>query len=258
MNTERQYVYKYVDGGIEKYVGITNDLPKRFYQHTKDKLNEMKNPDVYYFPVKHRGDADMLETYLINYYNTGKYYNVAKTQKGDFSFFDVCDRLPWVLYDGNVNESLPLFSVSGLIGAKNTEVVYKTVTEYVDKPIYIDEKSTSKREEKCWNDIKKTSDYLKHEINCDTEVIKFLENLILDKEYSECMDFIQKGLYLHKKRLQGMMAYQKEFSKGWFRWNKNRLDRLTRILYIIRLQLEQHEGHKYDNDWEKDYYENQN
>ena len=137
MNTERQYVYKYVDGGIEKYVGITNDLPKRFYQHTKDKLNEMENPDVYYFPVKHRGDADMLETYLINYYNTGKYYNVAKTQKGDFSFFDVCDRLPWVLYEGSVDESLPTFSVSGLIGAKNTEVVYKTVIKNVDKAIYV-------------------------------------------------------------------------------------------------------------------------
>lgn len=258
MNTERQYVYKYVDGGIEKYVGITNDLPKRFYQHTKDKLNEMKNPDVYYFPVKHRGDADMLETYLINYYNTGKYYNVAKTQKGDFSFLDVCDRLPWVLYDGNVNESLPLFSVSGLVGAKNTEVVYKTVIKNVDKVIYVDEKSTDKRINMYLDKIRNLSDYLEYEINCDTQVIQYLEKLLLNAEYAEQIDFIQKGLYLHKKRLQGTKAYQREFSKGWFSWNKNRLNRLIHILYVIRLQLEQHEGHRCNDDWERDYYGKQN
>lgn len=51
-----------------------------------------------------------------------------------------------------------------------------------------------------------------------------------------------------------MKAYQREFSKGWIFWNKNRLNRLTHILYVIKLQLEQHEGHKYNDDWERDYY----
>ena len=124
MNTEKQYVYKCVESGITKYVGITEDLSKRLYQHSIDILNKMKNPNVYYFPVKYRGDADVLETYLINYYNTDKYYNVAKTQNGIFSFLtgDVCDRLPWVLYNGNVDESLPLFSISGLTIGNKTEV----------------------------------------------------------------------------------------------------------------------------------------
>ena len=37
-------------------------------------------------------------------------------------------------------------------------------------------------------------------------------------------------------------------------WNKNRLNRLIHIIYAIRLQLEQHEGQKYNADWERDYY----
>lgn len=259
MNTERQYIYKYVDGGIEKYVGITKDLSKRLYQHTKDKLNEMKNPDIYYFPVKHRGDADMLETYLINYYGTGRYYNVSKRNKGDFSFFDICDRLPWVLYKGKADETLPLFSVSNLIGEENIKIVYKPQIVYMNND----------SDEAKWNHYiekrKKLIDYLDCEIKTDTYVIDSLNKLLLNGSYSnEHKQFIKTGIYLHKKRLQGFLAYQKEWNKsGWSiinvgeqKTNNARLNRLTDILYRIRLLLERHEGHKYNDDWKQEYYVN--
>lgn len=98
-------------------------------------------------------------------------------------------------------------------------------------------------------------DYLKCEINCDTEVIKYLENLLSNKGCSEkSTNFIKKGLNLHQKRLQAIKAYKRELSKGSIFCNKNRLKKLSQILYSIKLQLEQHENHKYNQDWRKDYY----
>ena len=77
-----EYVYKYENiNNTVVYVGITNNLTRRIREHQEDKLGEIKKPTIYYFPVKYRGDADMLETYLIDYYKTGKYYNEIEENK---------------------------------------------------------------------------------------------------------------------------------------------------------------------------------
>lgn len=206
-----EYVYKYVDEGVCKYVGITNDMQKRFYQHTKDKLNEMKNPDVFYFPVYHRGDADMLETYLINYYKTGNYYNVSKTKKGDFSFLDICDRLPWVLYDGSVDCTLEPFSVSGLIGKKNTEVIYKPI--YKDKIVYVDKNDTDAQIAEFLHDYYDHVKKIDKEISIEVEIINLLIKLIDEVGESIVKDHyahILKGKDLHNKKLSILKQYRKE------------------------------------------------
>lgn len=239
-----EYVYKYVDRGITKYVGITNNLSKRIYEHTRDKLSKMKKPEIYFFPVMYRADADMLETYLIDYYDTKKYFNVAKTNKGQFSFFDICDRLPWVLYNGAVDDSIQPFSVQKVIGSASKEIIYKEVVTCYDKD------SDDYIIQKFWNEYKELEDYLNSEIESENLIINFLqkrlnEAIINQYDKDEC-EFIKKGLYLHRKRLQGFKLYKKVKSKSIFFFKKNNyLKTIAKIVYKINLLLQQHEGQKY-------------
>lgn len=108
------YVYRYIGKNKEVlYVGITQDMKKRVYQHKRDKLAEVsKSARIEYFAVKYREDADLLETYLISHFNTGQRFNVSKTKKGNVSFLRNCEYLPWIVYDGSVDESLKPFILS--------------------------------------------------------------------------------------------------------------------------------------------------
>lgn len=127
-NNEVQYVYKYVDNcGDVAYVGITNNLSNRVKQHMHDKLQGIKDPTIYYFPVRYRGDAEMLETYLIYHYRTGRRYNVSKTKKGNFSFLDICEELPWKRFTGTVDKHTTPFQVSQV--KKEVVIEKETVVE---------------------------------------------------------------------------------------------------------------------------------
>lgn len=230
MTNEINYVYKYVEKGVVKYVGITNNMQKRFYQHTKDKLSMMHNPDVYYFPVKYRGDADMLETYLINYYNTKSYYNAVKTQKGDFSFFDVCDRLPWVLYEGHVNEGLEPFTVSSVIGKKYVEPV--EVVKLVDRKS-IDGMLWEHREcEKIAEDL----------IEFERKIIPFLEQLLaLKPDSADAISFIKTGLELHQRRLNLAEEFLGTLSLfGCFEHRNS--DAILQDIMQVKVQIDLHEN----------------
>lgn len=100
-----QYVYKYVLSGETLYVGITSNMERRVREHTYDKLADIApKSTIFYFPVMTRGDAEILETYLISYYNTGKHFNEAKTSKGEHHFLgDLCENLPWMPYEGKTD-----------------------------------------------------------------------------------------------------------------------------------------------------------
>lgn len=101
---------------------------------------------------------------------------------------------------------------------------------------------------------KENCDYLDCEIKTEREVIDFLQSERFEVIFTEqATNFIKLGLYLHKKRLQGLLAYRKEYGKGLLFYNKSRLARLSGILYKIRFLLEQHENHVYCDDWKKDY-----
>ena len=100
------FIYRYMDSNEVIYVGITANLQERIRQHKHDKLSGYTA--VEYFAVKHKCDADLLETYLISKYNTKRYFNVSKTQKGDVSFLDgIC--FPWIPYDGKVKSPIQPF-----------------------------------------------------------------------------------------------------------------------------------------------------
>ena len=106
------YVYRYIDknDGIIKYVGITNNIDKRVEQHLMytDPLcgGEWR---IEYIEGLTRAEADMLETYYIQYYGTGKYYNKAKTKRGDIRFLN--DKIiksycgEWKLYERQMHKA---------------------------------------------------------------------------------------------------------------------------------------------------------
>ncbi len=230
MSEELNYVYKYVENGIVKYVGITNNMQKRFYQHTKDKLSEMSNPDVYYFPVRYRGDAYMLETYLINHYNTKSYYNVAKTQKGDFSFFDICDRLPWVLYEGCVGTDLEPFTVSSVIGKKYVEPM--EVVKLVDR---------NSVDGRAW-ELFESQQIAQDLVEFEETVVSFLERRIVEVELDRHISFIRKGLNLHKRRLN----LAKEFLEAvdFSTFEHRDLDDILRDISQVKMSIDLHEGRR--------------
>lgn len=256
-----EYVYKYENiNNTVVYVGITNNLTRRIREHQEDKLGEIKKPTIYYFPVKYRGDADMLETYLIDYYKTGKYYNVAKTKKGDFSFFDICNRLPWALYEGKVDKTIKPFVVTDIIG--------KTQIEKIKEPIYIDsENSHDKAIREYYENEENIKVFFTLEILQEVEIIKGLKALLKSNgqpyfyegkwlrshRSNEC---INRGLLLHTKRLRVMCCLLNESEKDFLRRNDNKIHRLNEISSHVRKQLEEHEKHKMNDDissfeWDK-------
>lgn len=232
-----QYVYKYLDDrGTVVYVGITNDMKKRVYQHRSDKLGEIKNPVIYYFPVKYRADADMLETYLINYYDTKKYYNVSKTSKGDVSFLgEICDCLPWRMFMGRVDEDVEPFVASTL---KKEVIVTETTL--------VDMRSIDGIIKKHDEDIENVKCYIDREISDERQVIDFIKSF--DEERKN-IPFVARGLYLHKKRLLCLRLLKKSIAHHPFIFDDSRKKKYNRLLWIgehIKYDLEKHEGQKYD------------
>lgn len=232
-----QYVYKYVEKGTVKYIGITNNMSKRFYQHTKDKLNTMDNPDVYYFPVKYRADAEMLETYLINYYGTGKFFNISKTCKGDVSFLDICDKLPWTIYLGNVDDKIKPFTVSDV-----QEIVYEPTT------VYIDNESDNAKIQKIFDAHCDLLQKLDSAIKDETENVKYLKTLLSEyaeeKDITEWYSFVERGLFLHKKRLQAAMLAKRCLRGFPYGVNWERFKLIKKMDYKYCLLTEEHEGTK--------------
>lgn len=87
------YIYRYIDlekeevvyiGKITKYKDIGYDpLRNRHEQHSREEW--YKNNDnlvMQYIELENQCDADVLETWLINFYDTGQLINKAKTGWG--------------------------------------------------------------------------------------------------------------------------------------------------------------------------------
>ena len=83
-------VYKYTcnEDGIVKYVGISNNLQRRYEEHKRD---ELKGHDwtVSFIDGLTKTDAEILESYFISYYDTGKYYNKQKTIDGISKYLSI-------------------------------------------------------------------------------------------------------------------------------------------------------------------------
>lgn len=230
-----QYVYKYVnDRSDVVYVGITNNMKNRIQQHKSDKLKNIKNPVIYYFPVKYRADAEMLETYLINYYGTGRYYNVSKTKKGDVSFLDnICDSLPWTRFINKAELNLEPFVVSANFVKE----------KIIEKKVYVDFNSTESAIRKKDEDAKIINEKLNELIDFENEIINKLQEMIRDFNSN---DFIDKGLYLHKKRLLCARLMKKCFQHYPFFFSKKNTEkkwnRLNLLMESIKWQIEEHEN----------------
>lgn len=202
-----QYVYKYVDTSRNVvYVGITNNLKRRIAEHKTDKLGAYKT--VYYFPVNTRGDAEMLETYLINHYGTSKYSNVAKTQKGDFTFLDKwCDELPWTNFTGKVDSSLKPFVISDLI---ENQPIIKQQSEIMFR---LDDKSIDGIINRYHLEIDYLRKDIDREITSEERAISEIREVRNDPNNTERISLCDVGITLHMVRwkvLLGMLYNLKE------------------------------------------------
>ena len=202
-----EYVYKYLNNrGDTVYVGITNDMHRRVKEHKSDKLSAIKNPLIFYFPVKYRGDAEMLETYLIGWYGTKKYYNVAKTRKGDFSFLDVVEDFPWQHYEeGMITDEKP-FAISDVIGTKEV-VVEKEVI--VEKKIYIDQDTDGYAIDKFHRDCCSFKDFLDEQIATGKQMIEELKSKAGSRNADVLRLRVMHDWFLVDKRLRALSIQRK-------------------------------------------------
>lgn len=185
-----EYVYKYEnEAGTVVYVGITNNMHRRTHQHKADKLSLIRNPAVFYFPVLTRPDAEMLETYLIDYYKTGQHYNISKTKKGEFTFLDICDLLPWQKWDGTQRDDEKPFLVSSFVDNKNTKKVI------VEKKVFIEPiKLNGTNIDKYQANMAEISRMNRERLDYEDEVIDFLQQA---SKLDPGNDAIETGLRLH-------------------------------------------------------------
>ena len=205
------YVYRYVgQNGAVLYVGITNNMKKRVYQHTRDKLAEVsENARIEYFSVKYREDADLLETYLISYYKSGQHFNVSKTKKGDVSFLGDVEAFPWAEWKGEYNETSPFVND---IGKRKTKFVYNPVSDFA---------SMNKATDAVYGQILYSREMIDSAINDEKKICDML-NELTGEEYKGLLkvsnEKLLAGIDLHKNRLYWLKelkrAYCKDFSNS--------------------------------------------
>ena len=99
------YIYRYTDriDGIIKYVGIVHanrSLKRRIVEHYKeDWINDSVWLIEYQeFPNMSRTDLEYLESHLISYYGTYKWYNYSKATWGLSAFAEI-DEDKWIEFD---------------------------------------------------------------------------------------------------------------------------------------------------------------
>lgn len=211
---ECQYVYRYLDEtGNVLYVGITNNMERRVAEHSHDKLSEIENAKIEYFSVMYRTDAELLETYLINHYDTGKQYNIKKTNKGNVSFLGKCEELPWAEFSGKTDMDMIPFIL------EKTEPEVITKTEVIEKRVYIDSNSLDDAViAKFWQDEAKCIEIMNEYKTYEETIIGYLQDLLKHPTPNcEPRHIILKGLQLHTEKLKAMAAFRKEFDKFPFR-----------------------------------------
>lgn len=95
------YVYKYVQNNQIVYIGITNNLDRRFKEHLKE--DNLKNSKIFYFSCNSKAVAENYEFFLINKYHP--VFNTAKQQK-DF----ICDIIEpdWSLYSTELIKNIEI------------------------------------------------------------------------------------------------------------------------------------------------------
>lgn len=167
-----EFVYRYLEGCAVVYIGITNNLENRIRQHKFDKLGRVVSPRIQYICVENRADAEMLETYLINHFGTGKYYNVAKSNKGPVSFLDsAVGAMNWRDYHPGTPIVQEIFKVS-----QDTKVV----TEYVE--VNRGGRSIAQQIRETDAKLQETLDYVESEITLCDRFIESFETMIRAKK----------------------------------------------------------------------------
>ena len=201
-----QYVYRYVlADGNTAYVGIAKDLKRRIYQHTKDKLSELR-ATIQYFPVKHRTDAELIETYLIGSNKYAGAYNIAKTKKGASSILDGV-HFPWLKWTGEVDDNAVSFVI-------NDNVRYIEKVVYETK--YVRQDSTEATINYYNQECIKAAKRIREEIQIEQETLVLLStffsiatnalpqgftDLILNAPPEILVDDILEDIWLNNERL---------------------------------------------------------
>lgn len=98
--SEHYYIYKYVVDNVIQYIGQTIDLNRRIYEHTKDTLRELNNPQIYYFEVENKTAMNSWEYMLINKYKPP--YNILL--KKSSNIIDINEQeITWLPYKNQID-----------------------------------------------------------------------------------------------------------------------------------------------------------
>lgn len=98
--SEHYYIYKYVVDNVIQYIGQTIDLNRRIYEHTKDTLRELNNPQIYYFEVENKTAMNSWEYMLINKYKPP--YNILL--KKTSNIIDINEQeITWLPYKNQID-----------------------------------------------------------------------------------------------------------------------------------------------------------
>ena len=176
-----------------------------------------------------------METYLINFYHSDRYYNVAKSAK-DVSVLDnLCCGIPWVKFDKKKTVKAKPFVFEQKVEEK---IVEKEKTVYVD----VNKDSVSAKIDWIWDWMTDLQIELDELIDFDEAIADGIRAYGIDKyDY-----FRMKGLALHTKRLCATRRLKRIslFAPVWPQEKQGKADLRRRLIDIIartKIQIEQYE-----------------
>lgn len=91
------YRYRDINDGIVKYIGIVDDgtLPTRHKQHRKEEWYKNGHFICEYIQLNNKSETEAMESHLISYYNTDKFYNRSKAGWGLNSMIPTPNESEW-------------------------------------------------------------------------------------------------------------------------------------------------------------------
>lgn len=101
----KYYIYKYIQGNKIIYIGKTNNLKRRLYEHSKDnKFQNLKNFKIYYFNCNNELEMNSFEYFLIT-----KYHPKLNQTFKNIKLTILLKEPEWILYkedDFNINNTI--------------------------------------------------------------------------------------------------------------------------------------------------------
>ena len=162
----KYYIYKYVQKNKIIYIGKTNNLKRRLYEHSKDnKFQNLKNFEIYYFNCNNELEMNSFEYFLITKYHP-KLNQTFKNIKSTI----LLKEPEWILYkenDFNINNTISKNDFVARMSKEdfipyNIEINQENDSDFISIPDFCNIKGISKQAVyKCIHSKKKWYKYIR-------------------------------------------------------------------------------------------------